>query len=282
MRSVTTQKPTKLNQLERDIPEGLIVDAAWLTAKGYSTSLRSQYVKAGWLEQPVRGVYRRPYSGKLDWQLAILSIQTLLGIPLIVGGRTAVELQGRAHYLRHNELEVHLYGQRRPPAWLDKLDLGVSFRFHNAATLFADEPATHALTHVEFDARTRQATSADPIHGSFLRYPLGHWRWPLTLSTLERAYLELLDELPDRESFHQADVLMEGLSDLSPRRLQKLLEACRSIKVKRLFFFFADRHGHAWAKRLDKTRIPLGTGKRQLVEGGRYDATYQITVPERF
>jgi hypothetical protein len=29
----------------------------------------------------------------------------------------------------------------------------------------------------------------------------------------------MLDELPGRESFHQVDILMEGLSALSPQRL---------------------------------------------------------------
>lgn len=281
MRSVTTQRPTKLNQLERDIPQGLIVDAAWLSDRGYSTSLRSQYVKAGWLEQPVRGVYRRPY-GELDWQLAILSMQAMMRIPLIIGGRTSIELQGRSHYMKRDMDEIHLYGAARPPAWLGKLALGVTFIVHNAGKLFANDPITRALTNIEIDPRTRKTTSADPIHGSFTSYPLGHWKWPLTVSTLERAYLEMLDELPDRETFHQADVVMEGLSDLSPRRLQKLLEDCQSIKVKRLFLFFADRHRHAWLKRLDRARIDLGAGKRQLVKGGRYDPAYQITVPNEF
>ena len=40
------------------------------------------------------------------------------------------------------------------------------------------------------------------------------------VSTPERAILELLDEVPKRETFHQADVLMEGLRNLSPRRLR--------------------------------------------------------------
>jgi hypothetical protein len=92
--------------------------------------------------------------------------------------------------------------------------------------------------------------------------------------------LELLDELPDRESFHQADKLMEGLVSLSPRRLQKLLEDCKSVKVKRLFFFFADRHGHAWLKRIERQQIDLGKGKRMLARGGRLDRVYRITVPE--
>jgi hypothetical protein len=102
----------------------------------------------------------------------------------------------------------------------------------------------------------------------------------LTVSTPERAILELLDELPQRESFHQVDMLMEGLTNLSPRRLQTLLEDCHNVKVKRLFFFFADRHSPAWLKRLDKDAISLGEGKRMLVRGGKFNKAYQITVPE--
>jgi hypothetical protein len=55
--------------------------------------------------------------------------------------------------------------------------------------------------------------------------------------------------------------------------------AWRSIKVKRLFLWFAERHHHAWFSPLDASRVDLGRGKRQLVPGGRYDAKYQITVP---
>ena len=75
-------------------------------------------------------------------------------------------------------------------------------------------------------------------------------------------------------------MLMEGMANLSPRRMQKLLEDCRNVKVKRLFLFFADRHPHAWLKRLDRSTITLGDGKRMLVRGGKLNKTYQITVPE--
>jgi hypothetical protein len=85
--------------------------------------------------------------------------------------------------------------------------------------------------------------------------------------------------LPDRETFHQVDVLIEGLSSLSPKRLQSLLKACTSVKVKRLFFFFADRHQHAWLKHLDETQIDLGSGNRVLIKGGKLDKRYRITVP---
>ena len=91
---------------------------------------------------------------------------------------------------------------------------------------------------------------------------------------------ELLDALPNHESFHRVDMLVEGLRSLSPRRLEKLLSDCPSTKVKRLFFFFADRHQHARLKRLDRSKVDLGAGKRMLVKGGRLDPVYQITVPD--
>ena len=40
---------------------------------------------------------------------------------MTVGGRTALELQGYAHYLSQQLKEVHLYGVKRPPGWLIKL-----------------------------------------------------------------------------------------------------------------------------------------------------------------
>ncbi|MCU1317657.1 MAG: hypothetical protein JWN63_2979 [Candidatus Acidoferrum typicum] len=273
------QKGGRLNYLERHLPEGLLVDAAWLTKKGYSTSLRSQYVTAGWLEQPTRQVYRRP-RGSLRWQQVVISLQTLLGYPLTVGGRTALELQGYAHYLAHRTKKVNLYGPERPPIWLGNLRAGVRFLYHNSQKLFGSEDVRRAIKDLASTAHAKRGTDADSPHSTFIVQPWGQWDWPLTLSTAERAVLELLDDLPEQESFHQVDKLMEGLSNLSPHRLQKLLANCRSVKVKRLFLFFADRHQHAWVKHIKKEDIDLGTGKRMLVKGGKLNSTYQITVPE--
>jgi len=81
---MSEQTTGKLKQLEHLLPEGLLVDAAWLSAHGYSTSLRTKYVASGWLEQPARRVYRRP-RGQLGWQQVVISLQTLLGGKLING-----------------------------------------------------------------------------------------------------------------------------------------------------------------------------------------------------
>jgi len=265
----------KLNWLEHHLPEGLIADARWLTRHGFSTSLRSQYVDAGWLDQPARGVYRRR-RGTLTWQQVVISLQALLGYPLLLGGRTALELQGYAHYLPQEQKEVHLYGPMPPPQWLHKLPLAARFLYHNDRVLFSDE-IRPGLTNLN---PREEKQSREPEHDYWTVQRWSPLDWPLALSIPERAILELLDELPKHESFHQADMLMQGLTTLSPRRLQIILSKCRSVKVKRLFFYFADRHKHAWLKRLEKDVIDLGEGKRMLAKGGKLDKNYLITVPK--
>jgi hypothetical protein len=254
------QNQGKLNWLQLNLPEALLVDAAWLQRQGYSSSLRAKYTSNGWLDQVARGVYRRSYGDKevVRWQYAVVSLQMLLGLSFSVGGRTALELQGFAHYLSVNTREVHLYGAGKPPGWTSKLKLDARLVFHNSARLF---PHT-------------------TLRGGLLRQTWGHRDWPLILSSPERAILELLDEVPNSETFHQADMLMEGLRTLSPKRLQKLLVECRSVKVKRLFLWFAERHKQPWLKGIRRKEIDFGKGKRMLVRGGKLDPTYNITVPE--
>lgn len=272
------QNVNRLNQLEKLLPEGLLVDAAWLQAHGYSGQLRAQYLKSGWLTKLAPRVYSRP-RGALQWEQVVISLQSLLALPLAVGGRTALELQGYAHFLPHDEREVHLYGRRPAPSWLRELPLSVRFVVHQSRRLFPNDPSNRGVTSLE-PRPAELLPDDDPLRTGLALQPWGHWSWPLALSTPERALLELLDELPDRESFEHVDHLVGGLLNLRPAYLQQVLEDCHSVKVKRLFFFFADRHQPAWLRHLDRARVDLGKGKRMLVRGGRLDPVYQITVPE--
>jgi hypothetical protein len=269
-----------LNHLITLLPEGLVVDSAWLKRHGYSTQLQHLYVKRRWLEQPARGVFRRPRY-ELNWQQVVISLQGILEYsPLVIGGRTALELQGYAHYLPQSTKQVYLYGPKAPPAWLRKLELPVIFIYRNDQRLFKDEPGTKGVHSLRWNLKTGRMEDATAFRGGDVeQLNWGQWDWPLTLSTPERAVFELLDELPNDESFNQVDALVGGLANLRPRRLQKLLEDCASVKVKRLFFYFADRHQHAWLKHLKKGKVDLGHGKRMLAKGGILDPTYQITVP---
>ncbi|MCY4358830.1 MAG: type IV toxin-antitoxin system AbiEi family antitoxin domain-containing protein [Gammaproteobacteria bacterium] len=269
---MSEQNKSKINRLEQLLPEGLLVDASWLEERGYYRSLRAKYVSSGWLEQPVRGVYRRP-RGELGWEQLVISLQTLLELPVSIGGRTALELQGHTHYVSPSQQSIHLYSDEKLPAWLDKLPLEQVFIRHNRQRFLPPcEQPNEALS------LDQTAPESKVLKGALRVIPWGQWNWPLVMSTPERAYLELLDELPRHETFHMADVIMEGLVNLGPRRMQALLEQTTSIKVKRLFLFFADRHRHQWFSRIDQDAIDLGSGKRVLEKGGKLDPVYQITV----
>jgi len=269
-------KGSKLNQLERALPEGLLVDAAWLERRGYYPSQRSKYVSAGWLDQPARGVFCRP-RGVVSWQQVVISLQTLLEFPVSVGGSSAIELQGYAHYLPQSQKNIHLYCDKKLPAWVFKLDIEQTFISHNRLRYLPEVKIPSKALSLD-----NPLSENEILDGALRINHWGQWKWSLVMSTPERAYLELLDELPQKETFHMADVIMEGLVNLSPRRMQELLENCNSVKVKRLFFFFAERHQHKWLAHIKRKKIDLGKGKRMLVKGGKLDTKCQITVPEQF
>jgi hypothetical protein len=270
----------KLNRLLQLLPEGLVVDSRWMDAKGYSSSLRSQYVAASWLVQPVRGVFMRP-TGQLTWQKAVISLQTLLETPVIVGGRTALELQGHVHYLGSNRREtVHLHGLAPPPGWLARLQLDADFVFHRITSLFDVKSRAPGATNFSGEIEKDCGWRPEDLGTGTLREAFYGSEWPITVSGPERAFLEMLNELPSRESFDNADMIAQGLHNLRPGLMQQLLETCRSIKVKRLCFWLAERHNHGWLCHIDRTKISLGSGKRVLAKGGRLDPTYLITVPE--
>jgi hypothetical protein len=272
---MTEHRTNRLNQLLRRLPAGFIADSAWLQKQGLSRSSIHDYVAQGWLERVTPRVYRRPLptaDSRLRWDIAVLSLQRLMNLPLHVGGRTALELAGYAHYLETDgSTTVHLYGKNAPP-WLERLPATARFVTHSTR-LFTD-PKT-GVEDRRYDLRSGQtnAPTTDPDSTA-------PWDWPLKVAFPERAILEMIDELPRHETFHQVDVILQGLTNLRPNLLTKLLHECTSVKVKRLFLWYANRHQHQWLKHLDTSSLNLGTGKRQLVPGGRLDPHYNITLPE--
>lgn len=264
------QKQSNLQILLENVPPGFIVDSGWLEAKGIGRRSAYDYVKAGWLERLAHGVFRRPMPrdqpGPVDWRTCILSLQHIMNYPIHVGAVTALALHGYSHYLQVGDsAPAWLYGADIPK-WLSKLPLNASLELRRPS-LFSDPVIGVTETS---DDRESVSGGAAP------------WSWSIRMSTPERAILEALDELPERESFDKLDMVFEGLTTLRPKLLRSLMRDCRKIKVKRLFFVFADRHGHAWRKRLDPDDFDLGRGDRALVKGGRIHSSYRIVVPEEF
>jgi len=217
-------------------------------------------VKSQQLISLSHGVYKRPET-KLTWEGAVCSLQRM-GRDLTVGGLSALSLQGQAHYLSLSEQKnVYLYGSDILPTWLNKLMPGIIFYYHN-------------------NTRLTGKNVTDTMSDFTIKIPWSDGGDRITMSSPERALFEVLLDVPAKISFEHADLLMQGLTTLSPRRLEKLLQKISSIKVKRLFFFLIDRQQHQWRNKLNPEDFDLGKGKRMLAKGGRLDKAYQITVPE--
>jgi len=211
-------------------------------------------VKSNQLESISKGVYVRNVS-KISCQSLVFSLQSVLKLDLVVGGLTALEMQGLSHYLSlSNNKIVHLFGNDLLPKWVINLDLNVKFVRHNTNSLFAKNS--------EENRRFQPFTSERDWDNDNRK---------LILSSPERAYIEVLLDVPQKITFEHADQLMQGLTILSPRNLQKTLECCQNVKVKRLFFWFADRQNYVWLDKINRESITLGSGNRMIIKGGKLD-----------
>ncbi|MFZ5571779.1 MAG: type IV toxin-antitoxin system AbiEi family antitoxin domain-containing protein [Thermodesulfobacteriota bacterium] len=242
-------------KLEQSLPEGQVVNRAWLKARGFNRPRVDYALRAGKLEAIAHGVYRRP-GPPLKWEHVVYSLNEM-GCPVHVGGRSALELQGMAHYLPLGGTQrIDLYGTAKVPGWACDLSAPYTFVVHSR----------------RFFKKLPEA--------ALYNRPFGSWDWPIPYSTPELALLELLAGVREATDFSMADKFFESAANLRPELLDDLLGSCTQVKAKRLFLWFSDRHGHAWRQRLETRDIELGRGKRMLVKSGAYDAVYQITVPK--
>lgn len=251
---INQASPSKLNELLIRWPKGTVAVQHWLREQGIPRQLAEKYRRSNWIERIGQGAYTRT-GDKVAVLGGVYALQSELNLPVHVGGKTALDLQGYAHFVAARDLPVvHLYGRAgRPlPAWFRRHQWESRVRFH-LVRLFPSKPDL-GLTKKLCEQISTQ------------------------MSTPERAALELVDLVPKEQSFAEARQLMAGLTTLRPELVQELLEACRSVKAKRLFLFFAEEAGHAWVKELNTLKLDLGRGKRSIVKGGRLDPKYEITV----
>ena len=254
------QKDEKLNSLLEHLPEGVAAPSRWLADQGYSRQLVRKYVQGNWLQPLGRGVYARA-QGVVTWEGVVLGMQRLAGLPFHVGGVSALNRQGFAHYLPlGGENTIHLWGRDKVPAWVRAVSLQESLCFHTAR-MFAEDADSVGINIVS--SRVRD--------------------WTLQVSGPERAILEVLSLVDTtKTSFTHAAELFAGLTSLRPHVVNTLLTACTSIKVKRLFLFLADRHNYPWFSKVMWRQLDLGRGKRVITKGGVLDKQFMITVPESF
>ena len=250
----------------RLVPEGALVTRAWLQSQDLSGHAIDNLIKSKQLTSVKKGVYKREGSS-VAWGDIVYFLQRSQATDLTIGGITALELQKLSHYLSFSDKRiVHLYGQDPLPSWLKGLEGETTFQKSNVSDLLGK--------------------AVDPLSTQLNQFTkIFDWkdtRDGLRISTPERAILEVLNEIPAKISFEHAEELMQGLNTLSPRALQQLLELCNNFKVRRLFFWYAERQNHPWLAKIDSSRINLGSGNRVIAKGGHLNKKYNITVPGRY
>jgi len=253
------QNEIGINKLTRVLPEGVAAPSGWLAANGYSRQLVRKYVLGGWLIPLGHGAYARE-GQPVGWEGVLLGLHRLGNMQCHVGGLTALNRQGAAHFLPlGGEPHIQVVIACKPPAWVRSLNL---------------DPALVFDTRCLFDDQAK-ATAVVPL-------ATGIRDWTLPMAGAEMGIMEMLNDVNDRQSFEHAAQVFEGLTVLRPGVINALLAVCRSIKVKRLFLFLSAHFDYPWANRLETAGLDLGRGNRQIVKGGRLDKRFFITVPEAF
>lgn len=252
---MTIDKKEKLNQL-MDIdywPSGTACATSWLFGEGYSYPLLHHYINHEWVQSIEQGAVARS-GDKVEWEGGLFTIQEQLNRKIHVGGITALELAGFAHFLPLGKRRVRLIGEpgENLPKWFKKHNWGVDLEFM-VSSLFLNEPG---LALKDFNVKD----------------------FSIKISSPERAIMEVLDIVPKQRSFDEAFYLMENLMTLRPEVVQRLLEVCNSIKVKRLFMYLAEECNLPLVKKINISKIDFGKGKREIVKGGILDKKYNITV----
>ena len=250
---MSTEKQTKINQLLSTYPAGAILLAGWLAGHGYSSDLQKRYRRGGWLESVGTGAMIRA-GDKPSYEGAVYALQKQAGLTVHLAARTALALQGKAHYLELAAKKVTLFGagKEKLPLWFHRYEWGMEVDYHATSFLPPD------VGMVDFELKT----------------------FSIKVSSPARALMECLYLAPEKQDLVECYELMEGMNNLRPQQVQALLEQCQSIKVKRLFLYLSEKAGHEWFKYLDLKKVDCGHGKRSLVKNGAYVAKYQITVPK--
>lgn len=249
---MSTDTRSKLNHLLNSQPPGIVLLSSWMIGQGYSHDLQQRYKKSNWLKSIGMGAYIRS-NDRVGYEGAIYALQEQSGFTIHPGGRTALSILGKAHYLELSAGRVVLFGSRgeKLPAWFKNYDWGVKADYHETSFL----PPDLGLTKVELS------------------------NFSIKVSGAARAIMECLHLAPQKQELMECYELMEGLNSLAPKQVQTLLENCQSVKVKRLFLYMAEKTDHHWFKDLDLKTVDLGKGKRSVVKSGVFIDKYGITVP---
>lgn len=246
------QNRIKIKQVLSRIPANTVVTAKQLSDMGVNHVLASQYEKQGWLKRVATGAYTRlQEDAPLDGALYALQQGEMPSVH--VGGSSALNrYYGKLHFVRTN-VKTQLFAPlgKRLPAWFN--------RAYGSETVIG-------YTNFLPDTLGLETQNTD--------------NFMVQVSSMERAVLEMLYLTPSRITVAEAYAITETVLTVRIQQMQKLLEECRSIKVKRLLLCFAENIGHQWFDFLDQSRIDLGSGVRKIGTSGILYPKYNLVIPK--
>lgn len=234
-------------------PKNVVYLTSWLQEQGYSTQLLNRYKKSNWIASFGNGAVTK--SGDTPTvEGGLYAMQKQRKSSMHPGGKTALSILGKAHYLVFKRQSYFVFGAKgeKVPTWMANQQWEEEFTYYSSSFL----PPKIGLLEKEMNGFTLKVSSA------------------------ARAMMECLYLTPQHQDIIECYELMEGLNNLRPMLVQELLEQCTSIKVKRLFLYMAKKAGHSWYELLNLEKVDLGSGKRKLVDDGVYIPEFSITVPK--
>ena len=254
---MSKQKREKLKKLFLAWPNGLPMTTMELHKKGIDRNLLVRYKKSAWVDGLGRGAVVK--KGDIpNWKGAVHALQFQLKLNIHVGGKTALGLYGKLHYIPMGSMSVlSLFGPpgARLPVWFRDYSWNVKPKLVQT-TMFENKKGKN-------------------IGVIQIKEP-----YFLNVSSPERAILEVLFSISDEYDFDESQKMIDGLTNLRPVLVQALLEICKFVKVKRLFMYMAEKSGHKWLEDIDTSKIDFGSGPRLIVKNGKMNHKYQITVPK--
>lgn len=240
---------SKIKNIIEQTPNGGVLFSSWLSANGLSRSEQANYVKTGWLSRLCPGVYNiSTQTPRLYPSLQSMSVQS--DFKYHIGALTALELKGFSHYGQLGKQKAYVYASEKWPQCLDKVAWDIT--------------PVRVKSNVYRDLGLA-SMSVDGVD--------------VTISSPERAIFEFLDMIPESANPMDVFYIMEMLTTLRPRMINKLL-AQASIKTRRLFLYMAEKAKHPWLEEISLDGVSLGSGDRSITPGGVYDRKYKIVIPK--
>lgn len=243
---------TKINSLRQQTQSNEILLTSWLEKFGFSRSEISGYVASGWLQRISTGVYK--FTGDTPTLYGILhSYQRQGQLTYHIGAASALELKGFSHYITMGKPTAVIFSPIKPslPKWIDAAELDMNL-----------------------------VKVSSKVIGDIGIERLEHQGKSLMVSSPERAIMECLLLSPAYYDLMDVFYLMEMLTSLRASLVQRLLEDCTSVKIKRLFLYMAEKARHRWFARLNTSRISLGSGTRSFIKSGVKIPAYNIVIPK--